>query len=169
MSEVILNNLYTFNIQDYGKEVIDHIARHFTEEEIKKNFPDRVKCFVAVQNDKVVGTASMDNLKSMYGIKVEDETNKYLILTVFVDINKNEFSDDTIMYKLYNEDKEELIKGVFSGTGEKEIASNVILESEKEVDYTLVVWLKETGDNQNEEMRRTLTGKIRVEANQKID
>ena len=89
MSEVILNNLYTFNIQDYGKEVIDHIARHFTEEEIKKNFPDRVKCFVAVQNDKVVGTASMDNLKSMYGIKVEDETNKYLILTVFVDINKH--------------------------------------------------------------------------------
>ena len=37
------------------------------------------------------------------------------------------------------------------------------------VEYTLVVGLKETGVNQNEEMRRNLTGKIRVEANQKID
>ena len=91
------------------------------------------------------------------------------VISVFVDINKNEFSDDIILYKFYNSDKEELATGVFSGTGEVNVASNVILESEKEVEYTLVVWLKETGVNQNEEMRRSLTGKIRVEANQKID
>ncbi|MEE3343736.1 MAG: hypothetical protein VZS44_06580 [Bacilli bacterium] len=91
------------------------------------------------------------------------------VISVFVDINKNEFSDEALMYKLFNSDQEELIKGTFSGTGEVEIASNVILESEKEVDYTLVVWLKETGDNQNEEMRKNLTGRIRVEANQKIN
>lgn len=89
MSEIILSNLYTINIQDYGKEMIDRIARHFTEEEIKKNFPERVKCFVAVQNGKVVGTASMDNIKSMYGVEVENPTNKYLILTVFIDINSH--------------------------------------------------------------------------------
>ena len=35
MSEIIRDNLYTINIKDYGKEVIDKIARHFTEEEIK--------------------------------------------------------------------------------------------------------------------------------------
>ena len=91
------------------------------------------------------------------------------VISVVVDINKNEFSDDTILYKLYNDDKEEISSGVLSGDGEKEIAKNVILESQKQVDYTLVIWLKETGINQNGEMKRSLTGKIRVDANQKID
>lgn len=86
MSEIILSNLYTINIKDYGKEVIDKIAKHFTEEEIKKNFPDRVKCFVAVEGDKVLGTASIDYIKSMYGVKVDDANNQYIILTVFTNI-----------------------------------------------------------------------------------
>lgn len=91
------------------------------------------------------------------------------VISVSVDINENEFSDDLIMYKFFNNDKEEISKGTFSGTGENVVASNVILEAEKEVEYTLVVWLKETGVNQNEEMRRNLTGKIKVDANQKVD
>ncbi|MBR5662517.1 MAG: GNAT family N-acetyltransferase [Bacilli bacterium] len=87
ISEIILSNLYTINIKDYGKELIDRISVYFTKEEIAKNFPNRVKCFVAVKNGKVVGTASMDNIKSMYGVEVESQPNKYLILTVFIDMN----------------------------------------------------------------------------------
>lgn len=86
ISDVILSNLYTINIKDHGKEVIDRIATHFTEEEIKKFFPDRVKCFVAVDEDKVLGTASIDNIKSMYGVKVENANKKYIILTVFTNL-----------------------------------------------------------------------------------
>ena len=44
----------------------------FTAEEIKRNFPERVKCYVAVQNGKVVGTASIDEVKSMYGVQIDD-------------------------------------------------------------------------------------------------
>lgn len=84
MSEIIRDNLYTINIKDYGKEVIDKIARHFTEEEIQKNFPERVKCFVALKDEKVIGTASLDLIKDMYGIKIEDNKDKYIILTVFI-------------------------------------------------------------------------------------
>ena len=80
MSEIITDNLYTINIKDYGKEVIDKIARHFTEEEIKKNFPQRVKCFVALKDEEVIGTASLDLIKDMYGIKIEDNKDKYIIL-----------------------------------------------------------------------------------------
>lgn len=83
MSEIILSNLYTINIKDYGKEIIDSIAKHFTEDEIKKNFPNRVKCFIALKDGKVVGTASIDTIKDMYGVKVENNDNKYIILTVF--------------------------------------------------------------------------------------
>ena len=86
MSEIIRDNLYTINIKDYGKEVIDKIARHFTEEEIQKNFPERVKCFVALKDEKVIGTASLDVIKDMYGVKVEDHKDKYIILTVFIRI-----------------------------------------------------------------------------------
>ena len=65
------------NKNEYG-------SAHFSSvEEIKKNFPYRIKCFVAVDEDKVLGTASIDNIKSMYGVEVENSNNKYIILTVF--------------------------------------------------------------------------------------
>jgi len=81
MSKIILDNLYTINIKDHGKEIIDRIASYFREEEIIRNFPNRTKCFVAIEDNKVVGTASVDRL---WG----DETGlKYIILTVFVDLN----------------------------------------------------------------------------------
>ena len=86
MSDIILSNLYTITIKDHGKEVVDRIARHFTEDEIKNNFPSRVKCFVAVDGDKVLGTASIDNVKRMYGVEVEESNNKYIILTVFTNL-----------------------------------------------------------------------------------
>ena len=45
---------------------------------IKKNFPNRTKCFVAIENNKVIGTASISKFRG-------DETGgKYIILTVFV-------------------------------------------------------------------------------------
>lgn len=90
------------------------------------------------------------------------------VISVVVDINENQFSDGVLLYKLFNGDKEEVSSGSMSGTGEIEIAKNIILESDKEVDYTLIIWLKETGELQNEEMRKNLTGKIRVDANQRI-
>lgn len=78
MSEIILSNLYEINIVDHGKEIIDNIAKHFTEEEIKKNFPNRAKCLVAVENNIVVGTTSIDKLRG------DTTGEKYIIQTVFV-------------------------------------------------------------------------------------
>jgi len=78
LSEIILDNMYTINIKDHGKEIIDKIAVHFTEDEIRKNFPNRTKCFVAIENDIVLGTASIDKFRG-------DETGKkYIVLTVFI-------------------------------------------------------------------------------------
>lgn len=78
LSEIILSNMYTINIKDHGKEVIDKISKHFTEDEIKKNFPKRTKCLVALENNKVVGTASINKYK-------DDKTGpQYMLQTVFV-------------------------------------------------------------------------------------
>ena len=59
LSEIILDNMYKINIKDHGKEVIDRISQYFTESEIKKNFPNRTKCLVALKDNIVVGTASI--------------------------------------------------------------------------------------------------------------
>ena len=83
LSEIILDNMYKINIKEHGKDIIDRISKYFTEDEIKKNFPQRTKCLVALKNEKVVGTASIDRYKG-------DKTGKkYIVLTVFVKIKNH--------------------------------------------------------------------------------
>ena len=83
LSEIILSNMYQINIKDHGKDVIDKISKNFSEDEIKKNFPNRTRCLVALKDNEVVGTASIDKYKG-------DETGKkYIILTVFVKIQNH--------------------------------------------------------------------------------
>ncbi len=83
LSNIIIKNMYEINIKDHGKKVIDRISQHFTEFEIKKNFPSRTKCLVALENNKVVGTASIDKYRG-------DETGtKFILLTVFVKIEEH--------------------------------------------------------------------------------
>ena len=83
LSEIILDNMYKINIKEHGKDVIDRLSKQFTENEIKKNFPKRTKCLVALKNNEVVGTTSIDKYKG-------DETGeKYIILTVFVKIKNH--------------------------------------------------------------------------------
>ena len=112
-----------------------------------------------------------DDRQNLYrnNFKVKNTGTLDSVIKVKVDINKNEFSNDIILYKFFNDEGVEINNGVISGTGEFTVANNVILESQKEVEYTLVIWLKETGENQNEEMKKNLTGKITVDANQKIN
>ena len=83
LSEIILSNMYQINIKDHGKDVIDKISKDFSEDEIKKNFPNRTRCLVALKDNEVVGTASIDKYKG-------DKTGKkYIILTVFVKIQNH--------------------------------------------------------------------------------
>ncbi len=78
LSKIILSNMYKINIKDHGKDVIDKISKDFTEDEIKKKFPNRIKCLVALKDNEVVGTASIDRYRG-------DKTGKkYIVLTVFV-------------------------------------------------------------------------------------
>lgn len=93
ISEIIHENLYKINIKDYSKEFIDKIASKFTEKEIKRTFPIRMKCLIAIENGKIVGTASIDRFHG-------DETGtKYIILTVFVKIASHHNGIGTVLIK----------------------------------------------------------------------
>ena len=83
LSEIIVDNMYMINIKEHGKDVIDRISIHFTEDEIKKNFPNRTKCLVALKDNEVVGTASIDRYRG------DTTGEKYILLTVFVKIKNH--------------------------------------------------------------------------------
>lgn len=78
ISKIIIQNLLEVNSKDYGNEFVQNFAKDFTPEEIRKVLPKRTKAFVALENHKVVGTASID--KSWY-----NDNGEYWILSVFVD------------------------------------------------------------------------------------
>lgn len=103
-------------------------------------------------NFKVTNTGSLDSL-----LKIE------------ININKNEFSNETLMYTLYNKEQEELAEGYIEGITTNTIANNIYLENNTTEDFTLLIWINENGENQNEEMKKSLMGTINVDASQKID
>ena len=83
ISDIVLSNLYKINIKEQGIDVIDRLAKHFTKDEIKKNFQSKTKCFIAIKNGEVVGTASINK-------SISDKLDgKYIIQTVFVKIEKH--------------------------------------------------------------------------------
>ena len=115
--------------------------------------------------------ADYDTKVNVYrnNFRVENTGTLDSVISVVMELNNNEFSDNVVKYKLFNDQKEVISSGNLDGTGIINIASNVVLESRKIVDYTLVIWIKETGVNQNEEMRKSLYGRIKVNANQMVD
>ena len=83
ISNIVIENMYKINIKDHGKDIIDKLSKHFTLDEIRKRFPERAKVYVTIENDEVIGTASINKYRG-------DETGKkYIILTVFFKIKNH--------------------------------------------------------------------------------
>lgn len=90
-------------------------------------------------------------------------------LEIIIDINNNEFSNKTLKYSLYNEASEEIADGYIEGKISAKLASNIELDNNMTEEYTLIIWIAENGQDQNKEMKKNLTGLIRVDASQKIE
>ncbi len=119
-------------------------------------------------------------LKPMEELSLDDKTNVYSnkfrvtntgtlnsLLSIILEINKNEFSDETLMYSLFD-DGGLLVENFLEGNNEIIISNKILLKKGETINFMLVVWLKESGENQNEEMKKNLIGQIRVDASQKI-
>lgn len=120
-------------------------------------------------------------LTPMEELILEDESNIYKNkfrvrnigsldskISIVLEINTNEFSNETIMYSLYD-DEGLLAESFLEGSNELVLSRNIDLLHDETKNYTLIIWLKENGENQNKEMRKDLIGQIRVDASQKID
>jgi len=83
VSRIIIDNLIYVNSKEYELSVMEEMATRFTKEDVIANNCDRF-AFVALIDDKVVGTGSVTN--SFSEVKSE-----FWVLTVFVDYKKHGF------------------------------------------------------------------------------
>lgn len=111
---------------------------------------------------------SFETEKNVYKNRFK-ATNKGSVdstLTISILINNNDFSEDTLMYSLYNEEEEKIFDGLIEGQGLTQIASNIKLKNNTSCEFTLIIWIKDNGRDQNGEMKKRLTGLIQLDANQ---
>ena len=77
VSELIIRNMLEVNSKDYTMEEMEKHSKKFSEENLEEVFSKRNKVFVAIEDDKVLGTAGIE--KSWY-----NDDGEYWILSVFV-------------------------------------------------------------------------------------
>ena len=91
------------------------------------------------------------------------------LLQVKINISGNQFSDDTLMYAIYDSKENELSSDFIKGDDSLIVADNIYSKSDSVEEFTLMIWINESGENQNSEMKKILIGSIQVDASQKID
>lgn len=87
-------------------------------------------------------------------------------ITLELELTKNEFSPNMMRYAIFNEKGQTLATDILPKEGKVTLASNMFLESTGTATYTLMIWLDNTGDNQNSELGKTITGKINIHSKQ---
>lgn len=88
------------------------------------------------------------------------------VVSVDVNITKNEFYANALKYAIYNSEGVEMTNGFVPQSGRFNLTSNLYLKSHATTRYTLIIWLDNTNYNQNFEMGKTVSGKIEVYAKQ---
>ena len=121
---------------------------------------------------------TIDTVKNVYknNFKVTNTGSLDGEIEIYIDIKKNDFptNPNRLKYSLYDKEEKEVIEGDIEVVYDKEtdryiakIASNLELKNNSTESYTLLIWIEETGENQPDEMKKSLIGTIVVDAMQK--
>ena len=87
-------------------------------------------------------------------------------MDIYIDITNNEFVQNHLMYALYEQNGNKVASNAIPKEGKVLLASNVFLKSGETKSYTVILWLKETGENQNIQQDCHFTGKFDIIAQQ---
>ena len=79
-------------------------------------------------------------------------------------VTKNEFPANALGYVIYNNKGNEISRGNVPNSGKVTMIDNTYLASKDTANYTLIIWLKNTGYNQNDIMGNIISGRIDVNA-----
>ncbi len=87
-------------------------------------------------------------------------------ISINMEIKENEFKENSLKYIVYSENKKQLATGYLPKSGTVNLADNVFLGHGETAHYTIIIWWVSTGNNQNDEMGSTISGKITAKATQ---
>lgn len=87
-------------------------------------------------------------------------------IDIELQIGHNEFREDGIKYAIFNDKGQKLASGNVPKTDKVTLASNMYLEPVGTAKYTLILWLDNTAYNQNNEMGKSITGRINIHSKQ---
>ena len=125
---------------------------------------------VYIANPELIPTKNVDfsTYKGVYRNNFQITSSGTLdqIISITLEITKNEFKDNALKYAIYNSKGNELAGGFVPKSGKVNLANNMYLASGATATYTLVIWLDNTNYNQNSEMGKIITGKINAFAKQ---
>lgn len=110
--------------------------------------------------------SGVDDVEYLYKNKFSVESTGSLDQTidVFVDITSNSFTENALKYRVYNSNGTSIKEGSVSKSGSVKVVENTYLKSQATAEYTLVIWLQETGVSQNDNQAKSLIGTMKVEA-----
>lgn len=87
-------------------------------------------------------------------------------ITLELEVSSNEFKENAMKYAIFNQDGKKIANGNVPKEGKATLASNMYLEATGTAKYTLMIWLDNTNYNQNDEMGKTIVGKINIHSKQ---
>ena len=87
-------------------------------------------------------------------------------ITLEIEIGINEFSENALKYILFNDKGEKITTGFIQKTGNQAISEDMFLKSDGIAKYTLLIWLNDTNDKQNQEMGKRISAKINIHSKQ---
>lgn len=125
---------------------------------------------VLIKNPELIPTKNpgYNTTKGIYKNSFSVASSGTLEQTISVElqVSKNEFIENSIKYAIYNEKGNRITTGNVPKNGKITLASDMYLEPTGTAKYTLLIWLDNTGYNQNDEMGKNITAKINIHSTQ---
>ncbi len=87
-------------------------------------------------------------------------------IDIYLNITTNQFSNGALKYKVYNTNGQQMKEGTLTQSGDMRILENTYLGAGQTAEFTLMIWLQETGTGQNQDQAKSLVGTMRAEATQ---
>ncbi len=88
------------------------------------------------------------------------------VFDIYIDITKNEFSNDALGFILFDNSGNFINKGTIPSSGRVMISSSNVLKKNETLSYTLLIWLMENNLNQDYEQGKSFTGSFYIDAKQ---
>lgn len=113
---------------------------------------------------------SINDINYVYINEFEVESTGTLdqSIDIYMEVLENEFVNNSIKYKLFDNNGNEVSTGYVNGTNTIKIADSKYLEHGQKQKYTVMLWIQENEENQDAEKGKNLKITLNVEAIQTI-